>query len=67
MSLPTNKTGGYVLHPDEGEAHASFLSGSFVIKASADQTGASLRLSSSGVQKVSDRPSMSTATTTNSS
>src|SRR5204863_3050509 len=39
MSLPTNKTGGYVLHPDEGEAHDSFLSGALVIKAAADQTG----------------------------
>src|SRR2546421_1254396 len=40
MSLPTNKTDGYVLHPDEGEAHASFVGGaSLVIKAAADQTG----------------------------
>ena len=39
MLLPTNKTDGYVLHPDEGEAHASFLGGAFVIKATADQTG----------------------------
>src|SRR5712691_3281558 len=39
MSLPTSKT-GYVLHPDEGEAHPSFVGGgSFVIKAAADQTG----------------------------
>ena len=40
MSLPTNKTDGYVLHSDEGEAHASFAGGGrFVIKATADQTG----------------------------
>jgi quercetin dioxygenase-like cupin family protein len=39
MSLPTNKTDGYVLHPDEGEAHASFAGGAFVIKATSDQTG----------------------------
>ena len=40
MSLPANKTGGYVLHPDGGEAHASFVGGgSFVIKATAEQTG----------------------------
>jgi len=40
MSLPANKTDGYVLHSDEGEAHASFVGGgSFVIKATADQTG----------------------------
>jgi hypothetical protein len=24
MSLPTDKTDGYVLHADEGEAHPSF-------------------------------------------
>ena len=40
MSLPTNKTDGYVLHPDGGEAHASFVGGGrFVIKATAEQTG----------------------------
>ncbi len=39
MSLPTNKTNGYLLHPDGGEAYASFVGGgSFVIKATADQT-----------------------------
>ena len=39
MSLPTSKT-GYVLQPDEGEAHPSFVGGgSLVIKAAADQTG----------------------------
>jgi len=39
MSLPTSKT-GYVLRPDDGEAHPSFVGGgSFVIKAAADQTG----------------------------
>jgi hypothetical protein len=67
MSLPTNKTDGYVLSPDEGDAHAFFGGGRFVIKATADQTGASLRLPNGGVQEVSGRPSMSTATTTNSS
>jgi len=39
MSLPTNKTDGYVLHPDEGEAHAWFLGSACVIKATSDQTG----------------------------
>jgi hypothetical protein len=40
MSLPANKTDGYVLHPDGGEAHPSFVGGgSFVIKATAEQTG----------------------------
>ena len=40
MSLPANKTNGYVLHPDGGEAHPSFVGGgSFVIKATAEQTG----------------------------
>src|SRR5260370_39904136 len=40
MSLPANKTDGYVLHPDGGEAHASFVGGGrFVIKATAEQTG----------------------------
>jgi quercetin dioxygenase-like cupin family protein len=39
MSLPPNKTNGYVLHPDEGEAHAFLLGGALVIKATADQTG----------------------------
>jgi quercetin dioxygenase-like cupin family protein len=39
MSLPTNKTDGYVLHPDGGEHH-SFVGGvSLVIKATAEQTG----------------------------
>ncbi len=39
MSLPTNKTDGYVLHPDEGEVHAWVLGAALVIKATADQTG----------------------------
>jgi len=40
MSLPASKTDGYVLHPDGGEAHSSFVGGgSFVIKATAEQTG----------------------------
>jgi len=40
MSLPANKTDGYVLHPDGGEEHPSFVGGgSFVIKATAEQTG----------------------------
>ena len=38
MSLPTNQTDGYVLHPDEGEAHDFLAGGRFVIKATADQT-----------------------------
>ena len=68
MSLPASKTDGYVLHPDGGEAHPSFVGGgSFVIKATAEQTGGKLLPSSSGVRKASDRPSMCTATTTNSS
>lgn len=39
MSLPTNQTDGYVLHPDEGEAHDFLAGGRLVIKATADQTG----------------------------
>jgi len=39
MSLPTNKTEGYVLDPDEGEVHAWVLGAALVIKATADQTG----------------------------
>src|SRR5260370_41833543 len=40
MSLPANKTDGYVLPPDGGEAHASFAGGGrFVIKATAEQPG----------------------------
>ena len=38
VSLPTNKTDGYMLHPDEGEAHDFLAGGRFVIKATADQT-----------------------------
>ena len=37
MSLPS-KTDGYVLHPDEGEAHAFLFGGGLVIKASGEQT-----------------------------
>jgi quercetin dioxygenase-like cupin family protein len=39
MSLPTNKTDGYVLRADEGEAHEFLAGGRLVIKATADQTG----------------------------
>ena len=39
MSLPTHQTEGYVLHPDEGEAHHLMAGGRLVIKATADQTG----------------------------
>ena len=38
MSLPTNRTGGYVLHPDDGEAHDFVRGANLVIKATADQT-----------------------------
>ena len=38
MSLPTNRPGGYVLHPDDGEAHDFVRGGNLIIKATADQT-----------------------------
>src|SRR5438132_1597423 len=39
MSLPTNQADGYVLHPDEGEAHDFLAGGELVIKATGEQTG----------------------------
>src|SRR6266700_4420566 len=67
MSLPTTQTDGYVLHPDEGEAHDFLAGGRLVIKATAGQTGGKFAAVEFWGPRGFGSPIHVTATTTNSS